>query len=664
MANKTIEIAEQHRALAVNPASLDKKSRTVDVVFATETPVLTRNWGVSERTDGLMYEVLSCDPKNVRMDRLKNGAPVLDSHNRYSIENQIGVVDSAEFQNKEGIAKLRFSERANVEPIWGDIVGGIIKNISAGYRVYKYEAVAGMGADQVPTFRAIDWEPTEISLTPVQADPNSKVRAENQSVNKVEIVNQNQRTMPENVIIPPVETPAEGTRAAVTTPAPASAPAATAPAITEAERTAVTELERTRNMEIMAAVRSSNLDHSFAEKLMKNGTPIDEARKLIIDEYAKNDPNSGTQNNFRMGADETDKVRSAVSDALVLRSDPAQESKMKPEAVTTAREFRGRSLLDLTRIMAERAQIRTGLLSDRELIQRALATSDLPVIFASTVNRTLRAAYEEAPRTFMPFCRRTTMRDFRDITRAQLSSLPVLPLIKEGGEYTMGKMADAKETYRLAKYGEIIPITWESIINDDLDAFSRIPVGLANAAAQKQSDIVWGILIDNGNMGDSVALFEASTHANYASSGTTIANGIAAAKAAMRKQKGLGPLGTKASGFFLNLEPKFLMCGPDKEVEALQLLKMSIVPTAVSSSNIFYGTMEPIIEPRLTGNAWYLSAAPGRIDTIEYAFLDGEPELFTERRLGFETDGLEVKVRMVFAAKAIDHRGFYKNVGA
>jgi hypothetical protein len=664
MLNKTANISEKQRSLTINPASLNAENRTVEVVFATETPVLSRDWNISERNDGLYWEILSCSDKNVRMDRLKNGAPVLDGHGRGSMLFQYGVVDNARIEKNEGIATIRFSKRANVEPIWGDIVDKIFQNISSGYRVYKYEAAASMGTDQIPIFRAVDWEPTEISLTPVQADPNSKVRDQNQNVNQVEIINLTNRTMPEEVNVPAtVEiTPVEGTRAANTAPAPATA--APAPVNAEAERTAAIQAERTRSMEIIETVRSAKLDQSFADKLIKDGIPIDQARKLVIDEFAKEDPNAGANNHVRSVTDESDKVRACVSDALILRCDPSQEKKMKPEEVSAAREFRGRSLIDITRNVAERAGIKTGMMSDREMITRALSTSDLPVIFASTVNRTLRAAYDEAPRTFTPFCRKVTMRDFRSITRAQLSSLPTLSLVKEGGEYTYGKLADAKEVYSLAKYGEIVPITWESIINDDLDAFSRIPIMLANAAAQKQSDIVYGILIDNGNMGDGVALFEASSHANYAASGTTIANGMPAAKAAMRKQKGLGAAGTKATGFYLNLEPKFLIVGPDKEVEAMQLLKAVIVPVGTSTANVFFGTMEPIIEPRISGNAWYLSAAPGRIDTIEYAFLDGEPEMFTERKLGFETDGLDIKVRMVFAAKAIDHRGLYKNVGA
>jgi hypothetical protein len=52
------------------------------------------------------------------------------------------------------------------------------------------------------------------------------------------------------------------------------------------------------------------------------------------------------------------------------------------------------------------------------------------------------------------------------------------------------------------------------------------------------------------------------------------------------------------------------------------------------------------------------------VDTIEYAYLEGEEGIFTETRQGFEVDGVEIKVRHVFGAKAIDFRGMYKNAGA
>ena len=77
--------------------------------------------------------------------------------------------------------------------------------------------------------------------------------------------------------------------------------------------------------------------------------------------------------------------------------------------------------------------------------------------------------------------------------------------------------------------------------------------------------------------------------------------------------------------------------------------------------------LAPISEPRLDAaseTAWYLAASPNQIDTIEYAYLEGQQGAYIETRNGFDVDGVEIKCRLDFGAKAIDWRGLYKNPGA
>jgi len=89
--------------------------------------------------------------------------------------------------------------------------------------------------------------------------------------------------------------------------------------------------------------------------------------------------------------------------------------------------------------------------------------------------------------------------------------------------------------------------------------------------------------------------------------------------------------------------------------------------TPLADVNTFAGRLQVIGEPRLipaSGNdPWFLAADPARVDTIEYAYLDGQEGVYTETRTGFEVDGIEIKARHDFTAKAIDWRGLFKNAG-
>ena len=57
-----------------------------------------------------------------------------------------------------------------------------------------------------------------------------------------------------------------------------------------------------------------------------------------------------------------------------------------------------------------------------------------------------------------------------------------------------------------------------------------------------------------------------------------------------------------------------------------------------------------------------------RVDTVEFAYLDGAEGLQIETRDGFasgsDVQGIEVLAYEDFAAKAIDHRGLYRQPGA
>ncbi|MBK8211472.1 MAG: Mu-like prophage major head subunit gpT family protein [Rhodospirillales bacterium] len=699
-----IDLPLQTRAdVRLQGESIDAEARTVEVVWSTGAAVRRRDLWTGKRYD----EVLSLDPRHVDLSRLNGGAPLLNTHGAFDLAGVIGVVERAWIAKNgdgyEGRASVRFSAREDVEPLWQDVRAGIIRNVSVGYVVRAYEVSEPDG--QMPVWRAVDWQPLELSAVPVGADGGAGFR-QSQPLTPCRLIgapqspssNRAQRAQqPENTEMDQPMT-AAGTDAAdgaasrqadedtvsrgsaEPTEIPETAMAephaqtrsdnatreqgnhgaqqALAAGAEDVARRVVAE-ERGRIAGIYDAARKLGIDPAVADTLVRDGVALDAARGLLIDQAAERDRQVETRPHICSGGLDAREVRrGAVETALLHRFDPHRHALSEP-----AREWRGYSLIEMARAFLEGEGVRVRGLSRDEIATRALhTTSDFPAILAAVTNKTLRDAYEAAPRTFPPIARRATAADFKDMHRLQLGEAPQLEKVNEAGEFKRGSLGEGKESYRVETWGKVIGITRQVIINDDLDAFTRIPALFGTAAATLESDVVWGIVTSNPAMADGVALFHAS-HKNLVGTGTAldVAN-LGKARAQMAKQTGLD------GKTVLNIRPAFLVVPSSLELTAEQLIAQNLVPA--KSTDVVPASIrslaviaEPRLDPASGAVPWYLFASPSSIDTIEYAYLEGQDGVYIETRMGFDVDGVEVKARLDFGAKAIDWRGLHKNVG-
>ncbi len=181
---KKINMPGMLRRAEVRPQSLDTKNRTVEVVFSTGARVMRRPFSLWEESEPY-WEELSLDPAHIRLDRLNNGAPFLRVHDDWSLDSVLGVIESASTDGNIGTALVRFSERDDVEPVFKDIQSGILRHISVGYKVYRFEEMPKT-EDGVRVLRAVDWEPLELSAVPIGADDGAVVRQADQNCNECE----------------------------------------------------------------------------------------------------------------------------------------------------------------------------------------------------------------------------------------------------------------------------------------------------------------------------------------------------------------------------------------------------------------------------------------------------------------------------------------------
>jgi hypothetical protein len=669
----------QTRREPIAPSSVNSETRSVDVVFTTGAPVRRRRW-TGWDSSVPFDEILEVSERAVDLSRLNAGAPALDSHSVWSSFSQVGVVERAWIEGKEGRATIRFPREGldqAADRMFGLISDGIIRNVSVGYSIDRAKVVEAKKKGDVEKRIVERWTPLEVSFVTVPADPRAQVRAADQTSYPIEIIttrSHKEAFMPESTTVVagddpatietrnqpvPAATPAKPDAAEVRdqskTPATPDAPD------TETVATRAREAERDRVSTIYDLAGRLDLERSFAEDLVKRGISIDEARRLILDQVAAKSDETRTFPHVTVplgGQDERITRRDAVANALLHRYSPT----LFP-LEDAARQYRGMTLLELARESLGNAGVNTRGLSRDEVATRALhSTSDFPEILSAVTNKTLRQAYDVYPRTFTLFCRQVLATDFKAMHRVQLGEAPQLLEVGESGEFKRGTLGESKESYRLKVYGRVVAITRQVLINDDLDAFTRIPAMYGNSIAQLESDVVWGIITANPAMADGTALFHAN-HKNLAGTGAALdVTSVGAARAAMAKQTGLD------KKTVLNIRPAFLIVPASLELKAEQLVAQNLVPA--SSGNVVpqsIRTLAPISEPRLDAaseTAWYLAASPNQIDTIEYAYLEGQQGAYIETRNGFDVDGVEIKCRLDFGAKAIDWRGLYKNPGA
>ena len=198
-------------------------------------------------------------------------------------------------------------------------------------------------------------------------------------------------------------------------------------------------------------------------------------------------------------------------------------------------------------------------------------------------------------------------------------------------------------------------------MNDDLGAFADLARRMGQAAAETEARILVTLLESgSGNgptMSDGKALFH-TQHGNKATTGAAISDAtLSAARLALRTQKGIEDRTIRAT-------PRNLLVPPALETTAEKWLA-SIAPATAADVNPFSGLLSLVVEPRLSSaTRWYVTADPGEIDGLEFAYLSGAEGPQVESRSGWDVDGVEIRVILDFGAGFIDHRGWYMNPGA
>jgi len=141
----------------------------IECVWTTGAAVLRYSF-----VDGFHDEELIVSANAVRLDRLNSGAPVLNVHRQDDVRHVVGVVvpGSARIEGAQGVARLRMSAEAADADIVGKVRDGIVRGVSVGYVRHRVEKIEAPHLKR-PLHRVVDWEPKELTICAIGADPGA-----------------------------------------------------------------------------------------------------------------------------------------------------------------------------------------------------------------------------------------------------------------------------------------------------------------------------------------------------------------------------------------------------------------------------------------------------------------------------------------------------------
>jgi hypothetical protein len=662
------------------PATVDRAARTVEVVWSTGARA--RNFVPSL---GLITEELDMSPNAVRMEALRSGhAPVLDTHRRGGARDVLGRVTAARLERGRGYATLQFSTAADVEPVWQRIADGTLRAVSVGYRVHRYEPRPDPATGET-IHRAVDWEPFEISVVPVPVDRDAAVRGEApQGAPAVAIepaLPDEDTTMPETTPetpaapaardvpapsappTPPQETPV------TSTPEPTrAAPAAVAPPDLGAVRAEAQCAERERIAGIDAAVEAARallpaerITPIRAEAITQGWTG-DQTRRALFDALVAQGPRPSipARPETGPGHDDPAQILDAMAEAIAARAMPGYQ----PQGSGRHSEFMGWRPSDMLRELLARRGERNPPRNPTLLAERAFHTSsDFPLLLSAAANKMLLAAYQPAQPTYRQIFLRRDFRDFKPHRHLRIGDFPTLLPLAENGEIQVGTMSESQEVVLLQTFARRLRVTRPMLVNDDLGAFTDFASMIGRRVAEFENATAYNLLNSANGDGPTLATGNApvfatgAARANKAGTGTPLDTAtIGAGRAAVMRQRTLDGLPISMG------QTMRLLVGPNLELAARQATVV-VQASETAKANVFAGFVQPVVEPLIPANRWYLFSDPVAAPVYVYGYLNGAegPQVTTGPVQG--ADGVEVSVIFDFGVGAIDWRGAWFNPG-
>lgn len=163
-----------YRTFSVRETTLNAEARSIEAIVATETPVLMPD-----------FERMQMVPEVLRADgaEFPSQVPLLDTHSRDTMDDQIGSVRGVTREGSDIAGRLFFATDERSQRSFEKVRDKHATDVSAGYKTIEKTFVP-RGKTQIvkgrsytgPVNVVTKWKLREVSLTPIGADEQAKLR--------------------------------------------------------------------------------------------------------------------------------------------------------------------------------------------------------------------------------------------------------------------------------------------------------------------------------------------------------------------------------------------------------------------------------------------------------------------------------------------------------
>ena len=717
-----------YRSLSVRAATFSEEARSVEAVISTDQPVLMPDWKRMEMVPEVLVPSGAEYPSNRQV-------PFLDSHQRRSVKDQLGSAREINVSGSEITAKLVFRKAAESEDALAGVRDGHITDVSVGYDVLKRQYVPKGEKKTIagrtysgPVNVATKWKLREVSLTPIGADDQAKLRGLDPAAVRFKSSNEQEdfamnpelRALLVSKGMPEANTDEQAQRWLIDNAAKLgeakkdergqqqnTLPSAgdIAKLVADATREAIAAQEATRKAfetEVRELCNIADVPSEFDScRSMEN---IEAVRKHIKEVKAKNVEHIPYGASVRHVSNGSDILREDIKQTMTLHAVRAavdyNDEKVEKYFPTASRSktmghFRSAGLYDLASDWVASMSVNVRELTREQVAICAMfgpdrtpgmgfragpgsaayhSTGSFANVTLDAVNKSTMIGYGEVPATWRgPMTQGQSTDTFDNIHRVQLGAIPNLPVWNDSVRPDMASMADSKETYAVECRSLGIDFGYKLIMSNNMGAITKTPAKLGDSAARTVNAVAWAQVTSNPTMRDGQTLFLASPTGNRKRSNLTTGsvsdytaalNTMWAKMALMRGEN--TPEGNEPADT-LNLTPTYVAFPASLRGTLLQLVRsMNDPKAAVTGIPNINNDLIPIIEPILDAASAtaFYTFAGSRVERVEVTFLTGQETPQVRVVQDEHTLATTYYILQSVAAKALDHRGIQKHDGA